>query len=463
MLKREQNFFKEEKDIKEIWRRIKKRDFLGNTGLAVKNSIYEFSRTLVEKIGALIFTMILARLLMPELFGLYSLALSTIILFATFSDLGIGTALVMFISRELSKRKTNLSITPIKKISERIEHNPKGYYNYLIKIKFILTFLTSLILILLAYWISNIYYNKPIFYALLAGGLYLFLNSFIGFFSSLYQSFNNFKKILKKEIIFQVLRLIVVPLIILLSLNFSEEILFLNIILALSFCYLIALGVLFIKKPILVGKELNKKEKKQVNKFILPLTTIIFSGVLFGYIDMIMLGHFVDSEFIGYYSAAFALIGSAMVLLEFSTALFPLFSRLGGKRLERALKKSIKLIIPLSLLLTFITILLAPLIIKIVYGEQYSNSILLLRILTLLIFSGPLTSIYSTYFISKGKTKIMVKLLISTTLINIILNYILISILVKQSNFAATIGAVTATIASRFIYLGSLLIFKKRN
>jgi len=52
------NFFKkevkkklasEEKDIKDIWRRIRKRDFSGNIGLVVKNSIYQFSTTLVAK------------------------------------------------------------------------------------------------------------------------------------------------------------------------------------------------------------------------------------------------------------------------------------------------------------------------------------------------------------------------------------------------------------------------------
>ncbi len=428
----------EKNEILKIFAIIRKRKFKGYTGLAVKNSIYQFSTTLVAKIGSLIFIIILARLLMPELFGLYSLALSTIVLFAAFSDLGIGTTLVRFISRELSKKKPNT----------------RGYYNYLLKTKTILTLLASIILILSAYWIANIYYNKPIFYALLAGGLYIFVNSFAGFFTSVYQSYNNFKKVLIKESIVQFLRLIIIPLIVLFSLNFSEEILFLNIFLGLSFCYLIGLIFLLIKKPVLAGKELNKKEKKQVNKFILPLTVTVLSGVFFGYIDMIMLGHFVDSEFIGYYSAAFALVGSVIALLGFSAVLLPIFSRLGGERLKRGLKKSIKMVIPISLIAIFFIVLLAPFIIKIIYGVEYSSSTLLLRMLSLLVFSGPLTAIYTTYFISKGNTKLIAKLLVSTTLINIVLNYVLISILVKQSHYLATIGAVIAKLIIRLIYLG---------
>lgn len=432
--------------IKDIFRRIKKRDFSGNTGLALKNSVYQFSTTLVTKISSLIFVIILARLLMPKLFGLYSLALSTIVLFIAFSDLGIGETLVRFVSKQLSKKRPNI----------------KGYYNYLLKIKFVLTFLASLVLISSAYWISHVYYNKPIFFALLAGGLYIFVISFSGFFSCLYQSFNNFKKILIKESISQILKLIIVPLIVLFSLTFSEEILFLNIFLALSLCYLAGLGFLLIKKPVLTGRDLNKKEKKEVKKFIFPLTITVISGIFFSYIAIIMLGHFVDSEFIGYYSAALTLISSVCALLIFSAVLLPIFSRLRGERLEKGLKKSILIVIPFSLIMIFFVILLAPFIIKLIYGLEYSNSILLLRILSLLIFSGPLVAIYTTYFVSKGNTKLVAKLLISTTIMNIILNYVLISILVKQSHFMATIGAAVATSVSAYVYLGLLVLFGRK-
>ena len=154
MFKKAKNYAKEEKkDVKDIWRRIRKRDFSGNTGLAVKNSVYQFSTNIVAKIGSLIFTIIIARLLMPELFGLYSLALATIGLFVAFSDLGVGKTLIRFLSIELSKKKPNT----------------KGYYDYLIKIKFFITLIVSLVLISLSYWIASIYYYKPIFLALLAG------------------------------------------------------------------------------------------------------------------------------------------------------------------------------------------------------------------------------------------------------------------------------------------------------
>jgi len=447
MLKKRKAFIKEEeKDIKEIYRKFWKRDFSGNTGQAIKNSAYSFSTILVQKIGAVIFTIIIARLLMPELFGLYNLALTTIGIFAVISDLGISSTLIRFLSRELTKKKPNT----------------QGYYNHLLKIKFLLTLFASLILILSSYWIANIYYNKPIFYALLAGGLYLFITSFLSFFESIYQSFNNFKKSLIRESIFQALRLIIIPLIIIFSLEFSENILLLNIVLGLSFCYLVALIFLFIKRPILSGKNLNKEQKKQVNKFILPLTATALSGVFFVSIDKIMLGHFVSAEFIGYYAAAFSLIGAVMGFLSFSGALFPIFSRLSGKKLERGFRKSIKLVLPFSFIIILITLIFSPLIIKIIYGAQYSLSINLLRALSILIISEPIAAVYSNYYISIGKTGKMVKLLILTALLNILLNYVLIIALLPKGNLAAVFGAVIATLISRYLFLFGLIIFRKK-
>src|SRR3989339_886938 len=106
----------EEKDFLNIFQRLKKRDFSGNTGQAIKNSTYQIATSLVYKISSIIFTIVVARLLMPELYGLYGLALSTIVLFMAFSDFGIGTALLTFIAKniDIDKKKA------------------KGYYNFCI-------------------------------------------------------------------------------------------------------------------------------------------------------------------------------------------------------------------------------------------------------------------------------------------------------------------------------------------
>ena len=114
------------RDFKEIWRRIRRGDFSGNIGLVIKNSIYLFSSNLIAKLGSFIFIIILARMLMPELFGLYSLSLSIILIFSGMADLGIGVTLLRFVSRELGRKNNEKAM---------------AYIDYLARIKFILVFL----------------------------------------------------------------------------------------------------------------------------------------------------------------------------------------------------------------------------------------------------------------------------------------------------------------------------------
>jgi len=447
----------EKQDIKEIWNRIKKRDFSGNMGLAVKNSVYQFSTTLIAKIGSLIFTIILARLLLPELFGLYSLALSTIIIFASISDLGISQTLIRFVSKELGKKS--------KKV--------KSYLFYLGKIKIILILVSAFLLLISAKSISHNFYQKPIFLALLAGVLYIVFIHTTGFLQSILQAANSFRGIFKKEILYQISRIILIPLVVFFSIKYSlsNEIILMLIILFLAFClFLISLFLIFdIKKVYSKNREkgkykkLSQKKTKIINKFILATAALALSGVFFSSIDRVMLGIFVKAEFIGYYAAAFSLIGGLASIMGFgAVVLLPIFSRLRGKRLEKGFKKSIRLILFFSIATFLVTILLSYFIILIVYGEEYLSSLNIFRLLSVLLIALPLIGMYSSYFISKGSPQIIARILVISTILNIILNYILITSLLKYGNLAAVYGATIATLISQFVYLGALFISKKK-
>jgi stage V sporulation protein B len=467
-LKKEEKVIKkeivsEENDIKEIWRRIKERDFSGNTGIVVKNSVYQLSTQFIAKIGSLIFTIILARLLMPELFGLYSLVLSTIVIFAAVSEMGVGSAIVRFVSKELGKGKK------VKKT------RVKSYLFYLGKIKIFLVVLSSFLLIIFSGYLANNFYQKPIFLALIAGVLYLVFIQIAGFFQSTLEAANNFNPIFKKEILFQVSRVVLVSLAVFFSLKYalSSELILMFIIIFLAFSFLLASLFLFFNvkrfyfKKILNEKSLNlklsKKQKKITNSFLFATAVLAFSGTFFGNIDRIMLGKFVEGEFIGYYSASFSLIGALIPLIGFSSiVLLPIFSRLKGKRLEMGFKKSIRITFLLALGVVAITLLLANPVISVIYGKEYFLSINILRILSLLLFTFSLTGIYQTYYISQGKPGNVAKLLIIATIFNILLNYIFITILLPSGYLAAVYGVAIATIISQGLYLGGLIWFKNK-
>ena len=451
------DFIRQEKeDFRDLFKRVRKRDFSGTGGQIIKNSSYQLSTNIIAKVGSLIFTAVIARLLLPELFGLYSLALGTIIFFAAFSDMGIDSAMITFISKALGKNK---------------RRKAKSYFDYLLNLKIILTLTVSLILLLSAYFIANNYYNKPIFFALLAGGIYIPLAIFSRFVETLYLAHNNFRFPMLKEIIFQIVRFLAIPLIIILLLktNISGEKIIAVLILGLSFCYFISLGYLWRKSkkimPFLRLKKgkLIKKEREKIKKFTFPLSTIVLSGVFFGYIDILMLGHFVTGEFVGYYGAAFTLIGSATVILGFmSTALFPILTRTVGEKLDKLFKKMVRISLIFSLLAVIFTFFAAKYIIIIIYGNEYLKATIFLQYFSILLLVGTLISIYGIYFISQEKTKTFSYLLIGTTLLNIFLNYLFITSGLKIGMQEAVLGACLATITSKVIYLVGLMSFRKR-
>ena len=72
--------------LKNIFFRFSKADFSGTGGNLMKNSSYQLAQSLVLKFGSLLFTIIIARMLLPDIMGLYNLALVTIILFFSFSQ-----------------------------------------------------------------------------------------------------------------------------------------------------------------------------------------------------------------------------------------------------------------------------------------------------------------------------------------------------------------------------------------
>ncbi len=449
------DFINEEvRDFKDIFRRFTKKDFSGNTGQAIKNSTYQLATNLTMKLGSLLFTIIIARLLLPEKMGLYSLAISTIILFSTFSDLGLGQALTTLISEKIGKGEKSKA---------------KAYFKTLLKWKISLVIFSSLALLLSSYFIANYYYNKPIFYALLAGCLYIPLVTFNGFAGTFFKGLNNFKTPFTREIIFQFLRLFFVPLgiIVFLKINLSKEILISLIILILTLSFLISLlSFIFpIRKTFLYNvksERLTKNEATELKKFVFPLSITILSGVFFGYIDILMLGHFVSASYIAYYGAAFALIGSASTIIGFiSIAVLPLFSKLQGNSLEKLFKKSRSFMFLISVLAGIFTYFVAYYVVLLAYGIEYSTSINLLKIFSIMLIILPISELYKNYFISQKKTKVIAKLLIFSTILNIILNYFGITYGLNFGEYYAVLGAVFATIISRVFYFIGLILFRK--
>ncbi len=439
------NFISSEtKEVFSIFNRIKNRDFKGNSGMAIKNSAYQLAYTFVSKAGSLLFTIILARILMPELFGLYSLALVTILVFSFFSDLGAGSTLVKFISSEISKNRLSKA---------------KAYALYLLKIKLLITGGVLIVFLLLAKPLE-IYYHKPIFLILLSGSLYLFSISLASFFQGFFQSLNDFKTPFLREALFQGIRLLAVPALAfyLVSKSISGE----NVLVAV----LVSLGILwavmalflvsFARKTSLFASkkvELKSKEKKEANLFLKSLLAFSVFSLILTYSDVFVLGGFVSAEYIGYYQAAMGLIGALSTLVLFSNSLLPVFSRMKEGALEIGFNKALKLTAIISFALFILVFPLSGIIIPLLYGEAYAPAIPFFQGLCLLLLLWPFTAMYNGYFIAKGKPEVIKNLLIFTTCFNLALTFTLVYYFSQQSPSAAVLGLIFGTAFSNLVYL----------
>ena len=412
--------------------------------IAVKNSSYNLIASLILKFGGLIFTILIARLLLPELFGIYALVLSLVTIFMTFTNLGVNETSLRYISDALGKRDNKKA---------------RGYFRYLLKIKTFLVVFAILIILLFSKFLSYDIYNKPLlFYPLIFSCLFILAESFKGFIGQLFLATKNLKPIPFLELLHQTAKIFFSVLaILILSSEFKVTGLFFALALA-GFIHLFLLVLVLYKKnkTLFIGKK-ESIDKKRIKKYLGFMSIASISLVFFGSIDILMLGKFVESSYIGYYRAALTLVITIASLLSLSGILLPIFTQIHKKRFERGFQKTFRYLMLIAIPATVGILFIGKYLIFAVYGNEYLLAVSSLYVLSVLIITMPLITLYTTIFQSKEKTKILAKSVFIALVINVLLNYVLIKYLLQFSQEYAIIGAGIATVLSRLILLGILI------
>lgn len=428
------------------------------TQKVLKGTFYNFFNTAISRIGGLIFTIIVARMLFPELFGLYNIALTVILTIATFTDLGLNSTMIRYLAESL-KTKT-----------KKTTAEARSRFLFLFNFKIVLTAAASLMLFSLSNIIAIYIFKKPdLALPLQIGAIYLFAISLQGFFTSVFYALQKINYSVVGEIIFQILRIALVILFLQFYRNVGSVFVSLAIALFASFVFL----YLILRKKyrfLLKGKRLKfeKQEKKRLLSFFGWLTISSISLVFFTHIDTFMLGIFLPAEFAGYYATIVSIVGSVAALVSFSLVLLPVFTQLEKGKLERGFGKVFHytslIAIPAAVGLAFITIYL----IQLIYGQayvplQYKFAIALTSVLfSMLVLETALTAIYSTLFQAKEKPKIPSILIVIAALVNVILNYIFIKIGISIKPEYGLVAVAAATLITRYSNLAALACLAKK-
>lgn len=423
------------------------------TNQLVKSSFWNFMIILTGRVGGLIFVMLLARFLLPENFGIYHLTLSITLLLATFADVGINQTLIRYFSDALGRKNKKLALSR---------------YKYLFRLKVFLTLLFAVLLFLLSYPLSFYVFKKPfLFLPLLFSSFYLLVYSFESFYESFFYILKKINSLAIRQFLWEVLRIILSLLVFILVSSYFYRVLGVIAVLifstALSIVYLL---YILAKINHLIFEEseenLDNKGKKRINKFLFYISISNSLFLIFGYIDTIMIGIFLASEFVGFYSAALALVSGLSVLFSMPNVLLPIFIRLKKEKVNIAFSKVFKYTAIIAIPSTFGILILGKYVIAAVYGYDYLPAVLPLYFLSFLIIELPLTTAIASMFSAKEKPKYFANVLIISTIMNIALNYLLISSLIRFSDVWAMTGAAIATLISRLFYLVLLVLYARR-
>ena len=413
----------------------------------MRDSFWSLSSSMIARVGGLIFTIIAARFLMPEGFGIYNLAFSVAIIFMTFIDLGINNTMIRFVSAEIGKNKKKAA----------------AYFQYLFRIKVILSLIFATILLLSSYPLANYLFKKPeLFVPLILFSIYMLIFSVESIFEASFYVKNKVSYIAIKEATYQSLRILTLVLVIYL---FSQVHYVIGAIVGLLVTiFLVLILVLFLYRKdfeFLTRKQNVYIDKKRVLKFVGFLTISNLSNIFFSYMDTIMLGIFLSAAYIGFYKASIGLIFAITGTLSFSGIFLSALAKIKRENLQSSFDKILKYLLVLIIPAITGIFLLARYVLVFVYGYDYLKAITVLYILTPLIFFVVMVSLFSSLLSSKEQNRELAFLTVVITAINILLIYIFIKIFLKYSEISATAGVALAMLISWIIYFAGILILAK--
>ncbi|MFH1503097.1 MAG: oligosaccharide flippase family protein [Candidatus Diapherotrites archaeon] len=416
--------------------------------VSVKNTGYNLFSSIILKIGGLIFTIIIARMLLPELFGVYSLVLSIIAIFMVFTNFGLDDTLLRYLSISIGRRKISQA---------------RSYFRFLLRIKVLAVFIVVVMVIILSKLISyKLYQNPLLFYPLIFSCLFLIMESFWNFFSTFFLALKELRIPTILGVFYQIFKISFSLLaLMILSDAFKVSGLFIAFFVSGAIVLFITILILFKRDRNLFFGPKVYINKKKVLKFLEFMGVASLSLVFFGSVDTLMLGKFVAFEYLGYYRVALSLVLTIAALFSLSGIFLPIFTQINGKRFSRGFHKTLRYILIISIPATAGMIFIAKYLIKAIYGNEYILGTIPLYFLALLIVTTPLIGLYSIIFQSKEKPQIVSKSVLFSLFINILLN-VLVIFLFKNNPLFMMAGVGLATSLSRILLLGLLVFYAKK-
>jgi PST family polysaccharide transporter len=377
----------------------------------------------------------LVRVLGVEKFGLVSFAQAFIQYFIILTDYGFNFSA----TREISIRRENKQ-----KVSE--------IFCSVILIKLVLAILSFIFLFLIVFSFGKFKNDRQIYF--LTFGITLGQVMFPVWF---FQGMENMKYIT----ILNITAKIIFTISIFLFIRNTSDYIYVPLINSLGYLVagILGLWVVFKKFGVIFGLPTIDSIKHQLKEgWHVFVSTAAIS--LYTVSNTFILGLFTNNMIVGYYSAADKLIRTVQGLLTpLSQTAYPYISKLVSESKQRALN-FIRILVVIvggaSFVISLLVFVFAVPIVNIILGDQYKQSIIILRILAFLPFVIGLSNIFGIQtMLTFNMKRTFSKILISAGLLNITLTLIL-------AQLYQHIGVSVAVLITEIFVTLSMLFYLKR-
>lgn len=394
-----------------------------------RNNLFLLSGQITNIVLGFFYFVYMARYLGAKDLGILSFAISFTVILGLIGDLGLSSLTTREVSRDQSlapkylgnifSMKILLAIINI--VVAAIVINILGYSEQTIRVVYIIT-------------LSNIATN------------------FTQMFNSIFQAFERFE--------FQsfgvILNTILMAIGVFFGVNQNFDLIY------FAFTYLIVNAITLaysflvcLKEFMIPGLKTDWNFWKKIALESIPFWLNSVFVIIYFKTDMVMLSMMKGDAAVGWYAASYRLIDSlCFIPVVFMSTMYPVFSRFhvsSRDSLEFAFKKSFKLLAIIAIPIGIGTTILAERIIVLIYGIQYTPSVVALQIL---IWASVLSFINytpSTFLTSTNRQRTLMIFTFIGASLNIILNFILIP------RFSYS-GAAIATVSTELV-VGLLMIY----
>ena len=390
-----------------------------------------------------------ARNLTVEEFGLFYAIISFLSIFVIFITSGLDRALIFFIPKFLAESK-NQSI--------------KNSITYAA----IVSFVSNLIFLILLFFFAdflgkNYFHNSSASAVLMLMAVSFFIDGFVLIIQSSFQGFLMMATFSGVDLTRMILLLTLSFIFFKFEMGLFSPVLAYIVTPLILIC--VYLPLLFIRNHNIFAKNKFIWEKqlfKKLYKYGLQMVFLTVGGVILGHADRLMLTYYKTLEEVGIYSAVFpTAMMFSYIPFAIGKVLLPITSELWSKGLATEFKKGVELLYRFFLIVmlptSFLIFSFSDLLLGLFYGAAYIPGSLALKILAIGAIFFSLSNINGNILSGIGKPHIYTGIIIFGTVINVLLN----AILIPKFGISGTAAATGLSFALMMI-IGFYILVKRK-